>query len=92
MSFNNEKTVQYSVEGATNESTLDTTMPYNTIPNTLGPDVVPETPLPQTSCTESPFKLKRSVDVKVDTSRRISAGNTLAYGLSTLESPVDTTR
>ncbi|XP_028417080.1 mediator of DNA damage checkpoint protein 1-like isoform X2 [Dendronephthya gigantea] len=90
--FSKEKTVEYSAEATANDSTLETTMPYNTIPNTQEPDVIPETPFPQTNSTESPFKLKRSVDVKVDTSRRVSAGNTLAYGLSTLESPADTTR
>ena len=72
-------------------STIDATLACNTLPTTLEPDTIPATPITPANEFEPPFKLKRAVDVKIDTSRRISAGNTLAYGLSTLESP-DSTR
>jgi hypothetical protein len=76
----------YFVE-VTNSSTIDAadTLGCNTLANTQEPDTIPATPF--THDVEPPSRLKRSVDVTV---RRISAGNTLAYGLSTLESPNST--
>lgn len=71
-----------------NEPTIAATLLCDTLPNSqTEPDSIPETPFTQNDEFERVPKLQRSVDVRVETSRRASDGNTLAYGLSSLESP-----
>ena len=82
-SFSEDKTLACSAGGTENDSTLEATLP-----KTLEPDTIPATPFTQSDDFQP--LLKRSVDVKVDATRRTSAGNTLAFGLSTLESPNST--